>query len=1778
MEVASGWTGDISLSSGDWDFATNSPGGNSLGTGPSGPASGTTYTEFEASSGAQGKIGKMTSPVIDLTNVTLDAELGFYMHAFGSEMGELNVSITNVATGVIDTLFTQVGQYQTAATDPWVHIGNSLSAYLGQQITVSFSQEHFVSGWEGDMAIDLVTVQGCVACPTPTGLTGTPSASFATIHWTSPASNFEVEYGPAGYPPGFGFTATTTNDSIVITGLTPGSDYEFSVRALCAGTTTSTWMGPIALTTLCGVVNIPYSAALNAVPNCWDLTSGDQDWSISSFSGYAYTSYWRGSVGDEMIISTTDFDISGDAHIQFDWSHFSDTTSNSDSIKLQVKTLPSGSWTDVWVLGDSAFNSNDGAVYYSAGSFVHETVVLPTSLTGNDVSIRFLFVTNKDASCYIKNFYIEEIPSCNQATNIQSTRITDVDVALAWTSTAADFALEYGISGFPKGSGTVTSSTTNSISLTGLTPGTSYDYYVRAICGNNDSSLWTGPISFTTACTAITDFVEGFEAYPSTGMATCWTGSAFSTATGAYVYVYQYSSPNTGSRHVKFYNSNDDSARLMLVSPNLSNISAGTHRLGFYVNDNTNDLVIGTMSDPTNESTFTPYDTITATSGYTHYWVEFTSYSGSDSYVAFKTTRSANYKSTYMDDIVWEKIPTCYPPIDLMGSFTSDTSATLTWNEPRGSAQWEVEYDTTGFALATGFDTLVSAITFNADSLPLGMGYDFYVRSVCGVNDTSKWAGPYNLNFGCATITDFVESFDAVSTPDLPTCWSSAVIAGNTSARAYSYSSTWNAPNSAPNHIRMYNSNDVGAKVILVTPGLSTVTTGTHRVRFYSYSSDNVQVVVGTMGNPNDANTFTPRDTITVTPTYSEYTAYFSNYTGTDMFVGFRALYAGTYDYLYLDDIVWEVNVTCPAPNTPTYTATNISANIGWVENGSATAWEVEYGLIGFAPGTGTSAVTLSNPLAISALTPNTFYEYYVTAICGVGDSSIVAGPYSFVTECNVRTAPYMEDVDSYAVTSQGIVSGCWEQTGVLGYNYNWNISTGYTWGSGPEDAYSGSNYFRIRSSGLTGDTAMLLSHSIDVSTVSNPTLKFYYHMFGTDMGDLYISVLDGGNWTVLDSLLGQQQTAQTDDWRRKEISLPVTVTGVTQIKFTAIRDGYSGSMGLDDIEIVGSYAKDLSVIAVDKVGDVCGLGMDSIKIQILNEGTASQTAFNVGYTFDGVAIAAETVSDTVAPGDTLEYTFTTLANFVNAGTTPIMAYSLLAGDGASFNDTIASGLNKTYVISSFPYEETFVTGKNGWIVDNSVNGSWDLGNPMKSVIKGAASDTNCFVTSLFGYSNQSEESAVYSPCFDFTSLNTPVLSLKTWWELSGGANVEYSLDKGITWTSLGAQGEGDNWYNRYSWTLQSDIWYGYGQGSTWTPSGSKGWVSSTISIDHLAGEPQVNFRVNYVSNSWGDYDGFAFDDFKVFEAADLGNDTLLCSVGSLTLSPGVYDTYLWSDDSELPILFLDGAIQPEGVDTITVIAASDGGYKMFDTVVVTVEKPVIILGADTLLCFQDEITLDAGTGFASYMWNDASTSQTLTTDGSVTGASTYYVTGLTPNACQASDSIVVNVNTEVLVDLGIDTTFFDSTSQATSYELDAGPGFSSYLWSTGDVTQKVTIDSSNDGLIDVTVENVVGCIGTDSVMVSFVLGIDNLTVSEIRMYPNPATDRLNVEVSNFNNLEEVQISIMDITGRVMMTKTLSGSGQSFNETYDVSNYATGTYFVRFEANGEVVTRQFIIK
>lgn len=134
-----------------------------------------------------------------------------------------------------------------------------------------------------------------------------------------------------------------------------------------------------------------------------------------------------------------------------------------------------------------------------------------------------------------------------------------------------------------------------------------------------------------------------------------------------------------------------------------------------------------------------------------------------------------------------------------------------------------------------------------------------------------------------------------------------------------------------------------------------------------------------------------------------------------------------------------------------------------------------------------------------------------------------------------------------------------------------------------------------------------------------------------------------------------------------------------------------------------------------------------------------------------------------------------------------------------------------------------------------------------------------------------------------------------------------------------------------------------------------------------------------------------------------------------------------------------------------------------------------LYLGPDISFCPGTSVTLDAGSGMTSYLWNTGATTQTIVT--STPG--TYYVT-VTQELCILSDTIELAHYPVNPPDLGADMTACDDDEII----LDAGAGYRSYLWYDGSSHQTLTATQSGLYWVHVTDEN--NCLTGDSINITF--------------------------------------------------------------------------------------------
>lgn len=209
--------------------------------------------------------------------------------------------------------------------------------------------------------------------------------------------------------------------------------------------------------------------------------------------------------------------------------------------------------------------------------------------------------------------------------------------------------------------------------------------------------------------------------------------------------------------------------------------------------------------------------------------------------------------------------------------------------------------------------------------------------------------------------------------------------------------------------------------------------------------------------------------------------------------------------------------------------------------------------------------------------------------------------------------------------------------------------------------------------------------------------------------------------------------------------------------------------------------------------------------------------------------------------------------------------------------------------------------------------------------------------------------------------------------------------------------------------------------------------------------------------------------------------DTLVCTGIGLPLGV-VHDvpapaTIAWS-----PAAFLTGAntatpvVQFDSTMTYSVIVTDVNGCSAFDTVVVTVALANLQIIADTAFCDGGSVLLDAGFPDAAHVWSTGETTQTLLVEES----GDYTVTLTAASGCTREHTTTVTVHPLPVVDIGVD----PGLCVGDSWTLDAGNPAADHTWSTGALTQTITVDV--DGTYAVEVTDGFGCVNTDSVALVF--------------------------------------------------------------------------------------------
>ena len=958
-----------------------------------------------------------------------------------------------------------------SGSDGWLLAQNDLTDLGGQSsviLRVAFGSDGF--GNDEGVAFDTVNIFD-PACPDLTALAiDTFTDTTATISWTNgnTETNWEivVQADGTGVPTGAG-TATTTNPH-TDSSLTENTAYEVYVRANCLVDGFSEWVGPVDFTTLCSDIVPEYIADMstNVPDTCWDESndgeivagpsgSGTSDWTTGSYSiGSSNRINLFSNVDREWLLSPT-FDLSTGGPYQLemnvavtDFAGTADDTMGSDD-EVQLLSSTDGGTTWVNITTWNAANEPDFTGTEYIADLTAYTGTVQFAVWASDGTVD----DTEDYNFHIGQFIVRTPPTCLDVSGITIDSFTPSDVTVSWTNgdteTAWEVAVQADGTGVPTAAGSA--ATTNPHTEGGLTGETAYEVYVRADCAANGFSAWIGPVDFTTPCdyTIPNYFADMSVNVPDS----CWSEATNGEVATGPTGLGSSSWKNDGSGDDNNYGAGIYSNRIniygttairdWLLSPVFDLSTGGPYQLELnvavtdYDNGDTDDTMgtddeVQLLSSTDGGTTWVNLTTWNVGNEPdftgTEYIEDLTAITGNVQFAIWASngTASGTDYDFHVGQFIVRTPPTC---LDITGltidSFTA-TDVTVSWTAGNTETDWEIVVQADGTGVPTVAGTATTTNPHTETGLTEQTAYEVYVRANCVADGFSGWVGPLDFTTGCVAITDFN---DAVTTPDLPSCWSSIIDNGASSFA--SVTSSTSADNSLPNGISLYNSDSAAtSNIMLVSPNLSNLSDGTHRLRFYARNTTATQdIEIGTVTDPTDGSTFTALSSIDIDGTFTEYEMSFAAYAGTDTYIAIRRLSTSTYTYVYLDDIVWEAIPSCFEPSDITLdSVTRDSATLSWTPGTTETDWEVVVQAEGTGIPSGAGTATSANPYTETGLMAATNYEAYIRSDCGVADGlSVWEGPFTFTTSNPLPTTTVTLDITACGIGNEDSYNGAFD-------------------------------------------------------------------------------------------------------------------------------------------------------------------------------------------------------------------------------------------------------------------------------------------------------------------------------------------------------------------------------------------------------------------------------------------------------------------------------------------------------------------------------------------------------------------------------------------------------------------------------------------------------------------------------------------------------------------------------------------------------------------------------
>ena len=239
--------------------------------------------------------------------------------------------------------------------------------------------------------------------------------------------------------------------------------------------------------------------------------------------------------------------------------------------------------------------------------------------------------------------------------------------------------------------------------------------------------------------------------------------------------------------------------------------------------------------------------------------------------------------------------------------------------------------------------------------------------------------------------------------------------------------------------------------------------------------------------------------------------------------------------------------------------------------------------------------------------------------------------------------------------------------------------------------------------------------------------------------------------------------------------------------------------------------------------------------------------------------------------------------------------------------------------------------------------------------------------------------------------------------------------------------------------------------------------------------------------------------------------------------------------------------------------------------VVNSVSVPTITHTTALTFCHGSSVILTSSAA-TSYLWSNGATTQTTT----INTSGSYTVTTDTVGLSVISAATLVTVNPSPTIVIGGIITICNGGSTTLT-----ASGADTFVWTGGPSTAANLVSPTATTTYTVTgTTTATGCHDTASkiVTVQTCTGIvDNTSLQEIMVYPNPTNGIFNIDIKNAN-FNKLVISVINIVGKEVFSASDNGVTRDYTKQINLENLAKGMYYIKLCIGTDVTTKKLFVQ